>query len=91
VTLEDLKKCRRNIREVTMNMRKTYRPGLPLGLDNDGLRRWCRDIIINGPDQDVGPALAIMEELNEMDRRQKAEAKAKDKLTRAMNQLKRGK
>lgn len=47
-----------------MNMRKVYKQGLALGLSERGLRRWCNDIIKNGPDDKVGPALATPEELD---------------------------
>lgn len=70
-----------------MNMRKVYKQGLALGLSESGLRRWCDDIIKNGPDDKVGPALAILEELDRAAERERQKAEADSKLDRAIAQL----
>lgn len=70
-----------------MNMRKTYKQSMALGLDEKGLRRWCNDLILNGPDDKVGAALAILEELDGAVARKKAEEAANDKLSRALRMI----
>lgn len=76
-----------------MNMRKEYifKQSMALGLDEDGLRRWCNDLILNGPDAKVGAALAILEELDKAkEKRVRAEEekkRVKDKLDRAIEQI----
>lgn len=71
-----------------MNFRKTYKQGIALGISESGLRRWCEDIIKNGPDTKVGPAIAILEELRKVEELRKQEKSSDDRLQRAISQIK---
>lgn len=67
-----------------MNMRKIYKEGLALGLSPAGLRRWCIDILDNGPEDKKVDALEILKILDAHDAKYKKE---EDPLDRGLSKL----